>query len=145
MLFGKREKAISRILVVEDEPLVAFDNEHLLQDAGYEVVATVDTAEDARRVIGEEDELHLVLTDIKLSGEEDGVAVAEVAHAKGVPVLFVTGACPAQAQHLAVGCLSKPYTDKVLKNALDAVDAMLRGEPAKKTPPQLTIFGRGAT
>lgn len=142
MLFGKRERAISRILVVEDEPLVAFDNEHLLQDAGYEVVATVDTAEDARRVIGEEDELDLVLTDITLSGDEDGIAVAEVAHAKGVPVLFVTGACPTQAQHLAVGCLAKPYSDKVLKNALDAVDALLRGEQSKKAPEQLTLFQR---
>ena len=49
MLFGKRERTIRRILVVEDEPLVAFDNEHMLQDAGYEVVATVDTLADAAR------------------------------------------------------------------------------------------------
>jgi CheY-like chemotaxis protein len=40
MLFGKRERAIRRILIVEDEPLVAFDNEHLLRECGYEVVAT---------------------------------------------------------------------------------------------------------
>ena len=38
MLFGKRERLIRRILIVEDEPLVAFDNEYLLKDAGYEVV-----------------------------------------------------------------------------------------------------------
>ena len=42
MLFGKRERRISRIMIVEDEPLVAFDNEYMLKDAGYEVVATVD-------------------------------------------------------------------------------------------------------
>jgi len=144
MIFRKRERAISKILVVEDEPLVAFDTEHLLTDAGYEVVATVDTLEDAQRVIDEEEELDLVLTDVTLTGDGDGVGVAEAAHAKGVPVLFVTGACPAQARHLAVGCLAKPYTDRVLKSALDAIDAVLRGEPAKKIPEQLTIFVRDA-
>ena len=42
MLFGKRERHIRRILVVEDEPLVAFDNEYQLSDMGFEVVGTVD-------------------------------------------------------------------------------------------------------
>ncbi len=141
MLFSKKERAIQRILVVEDEPLVAFDNEYLLKDAGYEVVATVDTLEDALRVLAEEEEIDLVLADIGLSGEGSGIGVAEAAHARGIPVLFVTGNCPGQAtKHLAVGCLSKPYSDKVLKNALEAVDAMLRGQSSKKVPDQLTFF-----
>jgi response regulator of citrate/malate metabolism len=144
MVFRKRERAISKILVVEDEPLVAFDNEHLLLDAGYEVVGTVDTLEDARRVIEEAEELDLVLTDITLSGEGSGIEVAEAAFAKGVPVLFVTGACPANAKHLAVGCLAKPYTDRVMKGALEAIDAVLRGDPVKKIPGQLTLFERNA-
>jgi len=140
MVFRKRERAISRILVVEDEPLVAFDNEHLLKDAGYEVVATVDTFEDAQRVIEEETDLDLVLTDITLNGDGDGVQVAEAAHAKGIAVLFVTGGCPSHAKHLAVGCLAKPYSDKVLKGALDTVDCIMRGAEVKKVPEQLTVF-----
>lgn len=142
MIFGKRERAISKILVVEDEPLVAFDNEHLLQDAGYEVVGTVDTLEDARRLIEDSEGIDLVLSDVTLSGEGNGVEVAQAAHARGIPVLFVTGACPVDARHLAVGCLAKPYSDKVMKAALEAIDAVLRGEPAKKVPDQLTIFER---
>ncbi len=55
MLFGRRQRTIRRIVVVEDEPLVAFDNEHLLSEAGYEVVATVDSLADAARVIQEEE------------------------------------------------------------------------------------------
>ena len=144
MVFGRRERAIRCILVVEDEPLVAFDNEHLLTDAGYEVVATVDTAEEAMRVIDEAERIDLVLADLSLSGEGSGVHVAEAAHAKGIPVLFVTGNCPAEARHLAVGCLSKPYSDRVLKAALDAIDAMLRGARVKKTPEQFTIFAKDA-
>ena len=143
MIFGKKERAISHILVVEDEPLVAFDIEHLLKDGGYEVVGTVDTVEDALRLIGEAEAIDLVMADINLS-DGSGVAVAEAAQARGVPVMFVTGDCPGEHQHLAVACLSKPYTDKVLKNALAAVDAVLRGEEVRKVPDQLTIFGREA-
>ena len=143
MLFSKKERAIERILVVEDEPLVAFDNEYLLKDAGYEVVATVDNLEDALRAIAEEEGIDLVLADIGLSGEGSGIGVAEAAHAKGIAVLFVTGNDPGQAtRHLAIGCLSKPYSDKVLKNALVAVDAVMRGDAVKKVPEQLTIFER---
>lgn len=139
MLFGKRERRIRRILVVEDEPLVAFDNEHLLQDAGYEVVATVDSLAAAREVI-EREELDLVLTDIRLAGEGDGTDVARAAAERGTAVLFVTGFCPMEARSLATGCLAKPYSEKVLKNALDALDALLRGEEPKKVPEQLTIY-----
>lgn len=139
MLFGKRERLIRRILIVEDEPLVAFDNEHMLKDDGYEVVATVDNLADAAEAIGRE-QIDLVLTDISLAGEGDGIDVARAAGTKGVPVLFVTGHCTEQARPLGLGCLSKPYSEKVLKNALDALDRHLQGKTPKRLPSQLTLF-----
>lgn len=143
MLFGKKARAIHRILVVEDEPLVAFDNEHLLLDAGYEVAATVGTVEEARRVMEEEAQVDLVLLDINLP-DGSGIEVARLAQAKGINVLFVTGSCPAEHRALAVGCLSKPYSDRVLKSAIEAVDAFAAGRKVKKLPVQLTIFARDA-
>jgi len=144
MLFGKRERLISRILVVEDEPLVAFDNEHLLGEAGYEVVATVDSLAEAQAVIETEEKIDLVLTDVGLRGEGDGIDVARLAGGKGIPVLFVTGNCPVEARSLSVGCLAKPYTDKVLKSALDCVDDYLQGNEVKKLPPQLSLYERAS-
>jgi len=141
MLFGKRERLIRRILVVEDEPLVAFDNEHLLTDAGYEVVATVDNLDEARAVI-ESEELDLVLTDVRLSGDGDGTGVARIARKKGVPVLFVTAHDVADGEGLGIGRLSKPYSNKVLRGALEALDKRLQGRGPKKLPPQLTLFGQ---
>jgi CheY-like chemotaxis protein len=141
MLFGKRERLIRRILVVEDEPLVAFDNEHLLGEEGYEVVATVDTLDDAREVI-EREQLDLVLTDITLRGEGDGTDVARAAREKGVPTLFVTGNCPPEAQSLAIGCLAKPYSDKILKGALDCLDEVLQGKEVKNLPAGLSLYER---
>ena len=139
MIFGKRERQIRRILLVEDEPLVAFDNEHLLTEYGYEVVATVDNLEAAREVI-ENQELDLVLTDIGLNGDGDGTGVARVAKVQGVPVLFVTANCSEEYQVLGLGCLAKPYSEKVLKEALDALDSYLQGRKLKKLPPQLTLY-----
>jgi DNA-binding response OmpR family regulator len=139
MLFGKRERAIRRILIVEDEPLVAFDNEYSLADAGYEVVATVDSLAEATRILGEQ-EVDLVLSDIKLNGEGDGMDVARAAAAKGVPVLFVTGNCPVEAHTLGVGCLAKPYSDKTLKSALVALDRKLQGNPVKRLPAGLKLY-----
>lgn len=140
MLFGKRERAIRRILVVEDEPLVAFDNEHLLSEAGYEVVATVDNLAAALEVL-EGEPLDLILSDVALRGEGDGVDLARAAAAKDVPVLFVTGNCPVEARSLAIGCLAKPYSDRVLKSALDALDAKLQGKAVKKLPAGLSFYG----
>ena len=138
MLFTKRERTIRRIIIVEDEPLVAFDNEYMLGEAGYDVVATVDNLADAQRVIDAED-VDLVLSDIKLRGEGDGMDVARAAAAKGIPVLFVTGNCPAEAMSLGIGCLAKPYSDKVLKSALHAIDAKLAGRTPKRLPAGLSL------
>ncbi|HYE28716.1 MAG TPA: response regulator [Allosphingosinicella sp.] len=139
MLFGKRERAIRRILIVEDEPLVAFDNEHLLRECGYDVVATVDSLAEAARVLAEED-VDLVLSDIKLNGEGDGMDVARAAAASRVPVLFVTAHCPAEARGLGIGCLAKPYTDKALRNALEAVDRRVQGKRVRKLPAGLSLY-----
>ncbi len=139
MLFRRRERTIRRILVVEDEPLVAFDNEHLLNEAGYEVVGTVDNLADAARAIQEE-EIDLVLTDVALRGEGNGMDVARAAAARGMKVLFVTGSCPVEAQTLGLGCLAKPYTDKTMKAALEAVERKLRGERVKKLPAGLSLY-----
>src|SRR4051812_15161453 len=144
MLFGKRERAIRRILIVEDEPLVAFDNEHLLTESGYEVAATVDTLAEAVRALAEQDAIDLVLCDVGLSGDGDGTDVARAAAAKGVPVLFVTAHCPIEARSLAVGCLAKPFTGKMLKNALAAVDRALRGEDVRRLPAGLSLYALAA-
>lgn len=139
MLFGRREHRVSRLLVVEDEPLVAFDNEHFLRDAGYEVIATVDGVAEAVGVI-EAQPLDLVLVDIALSDGGSGIEVAQAARAKGVAVLFVTGNCPPDSQALAVGCLAKPYNQRDLRGAIEAIEARLRGEPVKRKPRGLTLY-----
>jgi DNA-binding response OmpR family regulator len=138
MLFGKRERTVRRILIVEDEPLVAFDNEHFLRDAGYEIVATVDTVAEAVSAIGEE--VDLVLADVKLSDGGSGQDVARAAQEKGVPLIFVTGSSPDDVRGLAIGLLSKPYSQRDLLAAIETVDAALSGRPVKRMPRSFTLF-----
>jgi two-component system, response regulator PdtaR len=133
MLFGKHKRIVNRILIVEDEPLTAFDNEVMLADAGYEVVATVDRfAEALQKLDG--GQVDLILSDVQLTGERSGIDLAKEAKKRGIPVLFVTGYPPDDAAELAVGCLLKPYNDRKLKAALEAVDRHLAGKKAK--PPK---------
>lgn len=139
MFFGKDRRAIHRILVVEDEPLVAFDNEHFLTHAGYDVAATVENHDDAVAAIDAGD-IDLVIADVRLPGEKDGVAVAAYAKARNIAVLFVTGACPPDARQLAFGCLAKPYSERDLLSAIEAVDAIMRGTKLPRIPRSLKLF-----
>jgi len=138
MLFSKRERRLKRILIVEDEPLVAFDNEHSLREAGYEVVATVDTVADAVSAIDED--VDLVLADVRLSDGGNGRDVARAAQEKGVPLIFVTGGCPDDARALAIGLLAKPYSQRDLLAAIETVDARLSGRKVRKPPRSFTLF-----
>ena len=134
MLFGKRKRVVNRILIVEDEPLTAFDNEVMLGDLGYEVVATLDSFEDAIERLDSE-EIDLVLSDFRLSGERTGLDLARAAKQRGIPIVFSTGhQLPPESVQLALGCISKPYSERTLKLALNAVDKRLSGKAAK--PPK---------
>ena len=138
MLFGKRKRIVNRILIVEDEPLTAFDNENLIGDAGYEVVATLDRFSDAIETLDKE-QVDLILSDVRLTGERTGIDLAREARRRGIPVLFVTGHAPDNASEMVVGVLMKPYTGRILKSALSAVDCYLAGKKARP-PKGLTLF-----
>ena len=133
MLFGKRKQVVKRILIVEDEPLTAFDNENMLGDAGYDVVATVDDIEDAMEVL-EREQVDLILSDVRLRKDQTGIELARAAKKKGVPTLFATGHSWPGASEVAVGCVMKPYTERQLCKAIEAVDRHLQGEKVK--PPK---------
>jgi len=136
---GLQDKVIRSVLVVEDEPLVAFDNEHVLEQAGYRVAATVEDYDHAVRVI-EEDEVDLVIADITLHGDKTGIDVARHAHEKGLAVLFVTGACPVDAREMALGCLAKPYLPRDLLGSISVIEAVMRGDQPGRLPPRLRLF-----
>ena len=138
MLFSKRKQVVKRILIVEDEPLTAFDNENMLGDAGYEVVATVDDFEEALGVLDSE-QIDLVLSDVRLRNERTGIDLAREAKTRGVPTLFATGHAHPGASEIAIGCVHKPYTERQLCKAIECVDRHLQGEKVK-APKGVELF-----
>ncbi len=81
---------MSRLLVVEDEVLVARDIQARLQRMGYEVVGTVARGEDAvSTALAESPDL--ILMDINLKGEMDGIeAATQINEVSSVPVIYCT-------------------------------------------------------
>lgn len=141
MLFGKKKRRIQRILVVEDEPLVAFDAEHLLADSGFEIVATTDLVSEGLAAVNSDAAIDLVLVDVSLS-DGSGIDVARAARQRGIPVMFVTGACPEGARELAVGCLAKPYPQRDLLAAIEALETLLEGKTPRKLPGSFSLFAK---
>jgi PAS domain S-box-containing protein len=82
--------AQARILIVEDERIVALDLRQRLTSVGYNVVGIAATGEEAIRLTGETSP-DLVLMDITLQGEMDGVqAAAAILGESEIPVLYLT-------------------------------------------------------
>jgi hypothetical protein len=49
-----------------------------------------------------------------------------------------------EAHTLGIGCLAKPYSDKILKSALEALDQHLQGKTVKRLPPGLKLYDTAA-
>jgi len=80
----------AKLLLVEDERLIALDIKRRLQQLGYEVAAIAHHAEAALAAIAEHHP-DLILMDIHLQGNVDGVAIAEQARSQhNIPVIFLT-------------------------------------------------------
>jgi CheY-like chemotaxis protein len=151
MLFGRQKRHVRRILIVEDEPLVAFDNELMVRSAGYTVVATVDRVADALAVLARELEpagegqeaargVDLILTDLTLTGARTGLDLAAEARALGVPVLFATASPPQGGDGLALGVLLKPYNERRLKAALKTVERLFAGKADIDPPEGMLLY-----
>lgn len=79
-----------KILIIEDDPLIAEDLALCISDMGYEVVGKAFTAESALHKI-KNLRPELILLDIELSGEMDGIEVAEIINLKyRIPFIYVT-------------------------------------------------------
>ncbi|WP_404339071.1 response regulator [Sphingomonas sp. MMS12-HWE2-04] len=144
MLFGKKKRLIERVLVVEDEPLVAFDTEHFLIGEGFHIVGTVNSVTSALAALSEAEAIDLLLVDVHLS-DGSGVEVARAARGRGIHVLFVTGHLPEEARALGSGCLSKPYPQRDLLTAIAAIERIIEGaKPPRRLPSSFSLFANPA-
>ncbi len=114
----------AQILIVEDDGIVALDIESRLKKLGYSVSGVVNYAEKAIENI----EVHnpdLVLMDIVLKGEMDGIETAEIIRSRfDIPVVFLTAYADEERFERAkftmpFGYILKPFQDKDLKITIE--------------------------
>jgi len=114
--------APARILIVEDEAIVAVDIQKTLQKLDYEVLAIAFSGEEALR---KTEELHpdVVLMDIVLRGQMDGIEAAQQIHERfGIPSIFMTGYSEEIIKQLNAGnpflSVIKPVDEKELHTTI---------------------------
>lgn len=123
------------ILILEDEGIVALSLEDTLQLAGYHVCGVADNGESALQ-IAEKEAIDLVLLDIHLRGEWDGIETGRRIKAiKNVPIIYLTAFSDRETLQRAkethpAAYLIKPYQPQSL---LVAIDVALHNFAAGKT------------
>ena len=116
--------AKARILVVEDDNITVMELRDKLQSLGYTVAAVTSSGEKAIKE-AEETRPDLVLMDIRLRGDIDGVEAAEEIRARfDIPVIYVTAyADEATLQRAKTtepyGYILKPFEDKELRTSIE--------------------------
>jgi CheY-like chemotaxis protein len=123
--YGPREKLRMRILVVEDEPLLAMLTEECLTELGHEIVGSAATVDQALATI-DTTPLDFALLDFTLADEATSAPVAVRLQADGVPFVYLTGhrSLPLGGEVPVAPLLTKPFTidqlDKALRTRLAA-------------------------
>ncbi len=85
------DRSNMRIMIVEDELLIQMVNKQMLENAGYVICCSTTSGEEAVPMALER-KPHLIIMDIKLDGEMDGItAMEEIQKVINIPVLYVSG------------------------------------------------------
>jgi DNA-binding response OmpR family regulator len=111
-----------RILVVEDEPLIAMMLEDFLDMLGHQLAGTADSVDGALAAI-DAGELDAAILDINLRGGERSWPIADALVGRGIPFVLATGGTgdSIAEQHRDRPILTKPFTMDGVKRALAAL------------------------
>ena len=113
-----------KILIAEDEGLVALSLKNSLENLGYEVPATAATADEVISKIKEVSP-DLILMDIRLKGKADGIEVAnQIRKTSRVPIVYITAHSDEKTLKRAklsepFGYIVKPYEEKSLHTTIE--------------------------
>jgi DNA-binding response OmpR family regulator len=110
---------VCRILVVEDEPLVALQLQSTLEDEGYEVVGPAMTLAEGLR-LAQSDKFDLALLDINLGTENSGPIALQLSDRR-IPFVFSTGYTDSSTlpeQFRSIMRLQKPYSIEEIRRVI---------------------------
>jgi signal transduction histidine kinase/CheY-like chemotaxis protein len=125
----------ARVMVVEDDPIVAHVLQQQLLKCGYEVFATATSGEQALRQI-ETSQPDLILMDIRIEGRIDGIETAtRILRDHQIPVIYITASTAEETLERArdtkpYGYLIKPFYDRELHATIQMAVQRHLGEKA---------------
>jgi PAS domain S-box-containing protein len=125
----------SRILVVEDEALVALQLQSDLEQAGHQVVGPARSLNQGL-ILASREKIHAALLDVRL-GSETSEAIAEQLIERNIPFAFATGYADSNMlpEHLrAAPKLSKPYVSTEIRKVVDSLMARAGASHAGQSP-----------
>jgi CheY-like chemotaxis protein len=115
-----------RVVIVEDEGLIALHIEEMLTHAGYEVADLFSAGEDVLAYLASSPPPEIILMDIGLAGSLSGIETARrIRQGADIPVIFLTAYndrhhLTAAAAVSPYGCLTKPFAERDLVAALES-------------------------
>jgi DNA-binding response OmpR family regulator len=126
-----------KVLIVEDEALLAMELESLVEEAGHSVVGWATSSAEARKAVDTTD-ADIAFVDIHLTDGPTGVDVARyIGEKKKSMVVFMTANPKRIPDHFAgaIGVIAKPYTMNGLLSALRYLQEGVRRPPPKSARP----------
>jgi hypothetical protein len=125
MEFSREGMKKSRIIIVEDNNIIALDIKHSLEKMGYKIVSVITSGEQALEQTSEL-KPDLVIMDIKLKDDMDGIQVAERIHnSANIPILFISAYADNETIYRAtklsnrIAYLVKPYDNSQLFSMIE--------------------------
>lgn len=118
---GESRNSQRRVLVVEDEWLIANEVEQDLSEAGFSIVGPVGSVERALEAI-EAGRIDAAVLDVRLQSE-DSYPVAERLQERKIPFLFITGYSSGEIadRYRRHACLQKPFSSRGLLEAVAGI------------------------
>jgi CheY-like chemotaxis protein len=132
-----------KVLVVEDEDIIAMAAGEALSRSGFDVCGTADSEATALQLAAQHDP-DFAVVDLHLGGVQSGLRIGRTLAARGVAVLYATGYGSTYRQEMedtgARGCLTKPYEPAEVPAALQVLERLRAGEAVRRLPPDMHLF-----
>jgi two-component system, response regulator PdtaR len=132
-----------KILIVEDDMMVALTMAETLAEVGHVVIGLAREEDLAMRMVGHA-QPDLALVDLELARGASGAIVVRKLREFGISAVFVSGS-PVDCRRVgfqigALGCLSKPFNPDELIDAVDVAAAIMRRQPPGRVPSNLALY-----
>jgi two-component SAPR family response regulator len=129
-----------KVMIVEDEMLLAMELENEVEKAGHEIVGVAMNRKEALALM-DDGRPDFAFVDIHLSDGPTGLEVGRKLADASIPYVFVSGNIKRIPEDYvgAMGAIEKPYTMNGMKNALAYITAVVSGDHSTDPPASLVL------